>query len=145
MILITTTIGSGENLESTEVAKRATFAEAFRKLGKERGLIVVDMNTVMARELTERKKEGVKGLLLTYDGTHLNGLGNQIMAGEVLRGMGVPDAKIAELRKRWDDYPFAVAMPEVSVNDYIKLKALADKNGKTIDEEVSEVLTRSVK
>ena len=145
VILITTTIGSGENLESTEVAKRATFAEAFRKLGKERGLIVVDMNTVMARELTERKKEGVKGLLLTYDGTHLNGLGNQIMAGEVLRGMGVPDAKIAELRKRWDDYPFAVAMPEVSVNDYIKLKALADKNGKTIDEEVSEVLTRSVK
>jgi len=145
VILITTTVGAGENLESPETLKRQTFAEAFRKLGKERHLIVVDMNTVMTKELAVRSQDGVKGLKLTYDGTHLNGLGNQIMATEILRALGVSESDLAALRKRWDDYPFAVAQPEVSVNDYIKLKALADKNGKTIDEEVSEVLTQSVK
>ena len=143
VILITTTIGAGENLESTETLKRGTFAEAFRQLGKERHLLVVDMNTVMARELTERQKDGVKGLKLTYDGTHLNGLGNQIFAAEILRTLGVPEAQVAASRSRWNDYPFAVGMPELSVNDAIRLKALADKNGKTLEEQVSAVLTNS--
>lgn len=143
VILITTTIGAGENLESPETLKRQTFAEAFTKLGKERNLLVVDMNRVMARELTERKNDGVKGLHLTYDGTHLNGLGNQIFAAEILRTLGVPEPAVAALRQRWDDYPFAVAMPELSVNDWITLKARADKNGITIEEQVSAVLTKS--
>ena len=144
VILITTTIGSGENLESPEVAKRATFAEAFRKLGKERNLIVVDMNAAMAKELAERQKDGFKGLRLTYDGTHLNGLGNQIMAAEILRTLGVAEPDLAALRNRWDDYPFAAGMPELSVSDFIKLKALADKNGKTVEEQAAAILTASV-
>lgn len=145
VILITTSVGAGESLKSPETAKRATFAEAFRKLGRERGLIVADMNAVMTRELTERQKENPRGPWLTYDGTHLNGIGNQIFAAEVLRAMGLSDAQLAELRKRWADYPFAAAQPEVSVNDYLKLKALADRHGKTVEEEISEILTGSVK
>lgn len=143
VVLLTTTIGAGENLESTETLKRGTFAEAFRQLGRERNLRVVDLNTVMARELTERQKDGVKGLKLTYDGTHLNGLGNQIVAAEILRTFGVPEPQVAALRTRWNDYPFAVGMPELSVNAAIRLKALADKNGKTLEEQVSAVLTNS--
>ena len=145
VILMNTTIGAGENLSAPSSLKCLKFCEEFRKLAKERHLILVDLNAVMAKELTERKQDGVKGLKLTYDGTHLNGLGNQIVAAEILKTMGVPDVQIAALRKRWDDYPFAVAMPEVSVNEYVKLKAAADKNGKTIDEQVSEILTNSVK
>jgi len=41
VILITTTIGAGESLQSPETLKRQAFAEAFRTLGKERSLIVV--------------------------------------------------------------------------------------------------------
>lgn len=145
VILMTTTIGAGENLNAPSSLKCLKFCEAFKKLAKERSLILVDLNTVMAKELTERKQDGVKGLKLTYDGTHLNGLGNQIVAAEILKTLGVPEEQIAALRKRWDDYPFAVAMPEVSVNEYVRLKAVADKNGKSIDEYVSEVLTKSVK
>lgn len=145
VILMTTTVGAGENLDAPSSLKCLQFCEAFRKLAKERHLMLVDLNAVMAKELTERKQDGAKGLKLTYDGTHLNGLGNQIIAAEILKTLGVSAVQIAALRKRWDDYPFAVAMPEVSVNEYVKLKAAADKNGKTIDEQVSEILTTSVK
>ncbi|MFA6293622.1 MAG: GDSL-type esterase/lipase family protein [Victivallales bacterium] len=145
VILMNTTIGAGENMESPESLKRLKFCEEFKKLAKERNLLLVDLNTVMSKELTERKNDGVKGLKLTYDGTHLNGLGNQIVAAEILRTLGVSESDIATLRKRWNDYPFAVGMPEVSINDYLKLKAAADKNGKTVDEYVSEILTNSVK
>ena len=145
VILMTTTVGAGENLDAPSSLKCLKFCEEFRKLAKERSLLLVDLNTVMAKELTERKQDGVKGLKLTYDGTHLNGLGNQIVAAEILKTLGVSDVQVAALRKRWNDYPFAVAMPEVSVNEYVKLKTAADKNGKTIDEQVSEILTNSVK
>lgn len=145
VILLTTTIGSGENTESPDSLKRLKFCEAFRKLATERKLILVDLNTVMTRELTERKKDGVKGLKLTYDGTHLNGIGNQIVAAEILRALGVSETDVTALRKRWDDYPFAAGMPDVSVNDYVKLGAAADKAGVTVDEYVSRVLTGSVK
>jgi len=145
VILMTTTVGAGENLSAPSSLKCLKFCEEFRKLAKERHLMLVDLNAVMAKELTERKQDGVKGLKLTYDGTHLNGLGNQIVAAEILKTLGVPEPQIAALRNRWDDYPFAVAMPEVSVNEYVKLKAAADRNGKTIDEQVSEILTKSVK
>ncbi len=145
VILMNTTIGAGENLDCPESLKRLAFCEGFKKLAKERNLLLVDLNSMMAKELMERKNDGVKGLKLTYDGTHLNGLGNQLMAAEILRTLGVSEADVAALRKRWDDYPFAVGMPEVSVNEYVKLKAAADKNGKTVDEQVSEFLTESMK
>ncbi|WPJ97343.1 GDSL-type esterase/lipase family protein [Coraliomargarita algicola] len=141
VILITTTIGSGENLDSPETAKRKTFAEAFKQLGQERGLIVVDMNTVMARELRKRQFEGIQGLKLTYDGTHLNGLGNQIMAAEILRALGVAESDLAELRAKWNDYPFAVAQPKISLRDYAKMKLLAEENGLSVEAQVSKVLT----
>jgi lysophospholipase L1-like esterase len=145
VILMTTTVGAGENLSAPSSLKCLKFCEAFKKLAKERNLLLVDLNAVVAKELEERKQDGEKGLKLTYDGTHLNGLGNQIVAAEILKTLGVSEPQLAALRKRWDDYPFAVAMPEVSVNEYVKLKAAADKNGKSIDEHVSEVLTNSVK
>jgi lysophospholipase L1-like esterase len=145
VILMTTTVGAGENLDAPSSLKCLKFCEEFKKLAKERHLLLVDLNTVMAKELAARKQDGVKGLKLTYDGTHLNGLGNQIVAAEILRTLGVSDTHIAALRKRWDDYPFAVAMPEVSVNEYVKLKAAADKSGRSIDEQVSWILTQSMK
>lgn len=145
VILLTTTIGAGENLDAPSSLKCLKFCEEFRKLAKARNLILVDLNAMMTQELTSRKQDGLKELKLTYDGTHLNGLGNQLVAAEILKTMGVPSAQVASLRKRWKGYPGAVAMPVVSVNEYVKLKAVADKNGKTIDEQVSEILTLSVK
>jgi len=145
VILLNTTLGDGENLTSPETLKRLRFCEEFKKLATERHLILVDLNTAMVKAVTELSKDGTKGLKLTYDGTHLNGLGNQIIAGEILRALGVPKATLATLHKRWDDYPFSQGRPTASVNDYLKLKAAADKNGKSVDEEASAILTNCAK
>ena len=143
VILLNTTISDGENLESPGCLIRLKYCEEFQKLAHSRNLLLVDLNTMMAGELIARKKDGVKGLKLTYDGTHLNGAGNQLVAAEILKSLGVSESDVAALRKRWADYPSAVGMPEVTINDYVKLKAAADKNGKTIEEQASEILTKS--
>lgn len=145
VILMTSTVGAGENLEAPSSLKCLKFCEEFRKLTEERHLMLVDLNTVMAKDLTERKQDGVKGLKLTYDGTHLNGLGNQIVAAEILKTLGVSDEQIAALREPWNDYPFAVAMPEVSANTYAKLKTAAKTAGKDVGSYITEVLRESVK
>ena len=145
VILLTTTIGSGESLGAPDSLKILKFCEEFRNLAKARNLILVDLNTMMAKELTARKQDGVKGLKLTFDGTHLNGLGNQIIAAEILRTLGVSEPDLTTLRKRWEDYSSAVGTPEVSINEYLKLKAVAAKSGQSVEELVSAILTNSVK
>jgi len=145
VILMNTTISAAEKLDCSDSLKRLQFCEEFKELAKKRNLILVNLNTAMTRELIKRRQDGVNGPILLSDGVHLNGLGNQIVAAEILRTLGVSEPDLAALRKRWDNYPFAVAKPIVSVGDYIKLKALAEKNGMTIDEQVSEILTANVK
>ena len=129
---------------SPETLKHLKFCEEFKKLTARRHLILVDLNTTLVNAVTELNN-GAKGLKLTFDGTHLNGLGNQIVAKEILRALGVSKRNLAALRKRWDDYPFAVGRPQITVRDYLKLKTLAERNGKTVDQQVSEILTNCVK
>jgi len=144
VILMTTTIGGGENLESKSSLERLHYCYEFKKLAKEKGLILVDLNAMMSNALLAiREREPAKGLKLTFDGTHLNGLGNQLIATEILRTLNVPEQTLAELTTQWHDYPFAEGMAKVSINTYLKLKAAAEKKGVTVDEFAAEKLTES--
>lgn len=145
VILMNTTIAAQENLDCDDSRKRLQYCEEFKKLAAERNLILVDLNTALTRELLERRKDDPKGPIILCDGTHPNGLGYQIIAAEILHALGVSESDIAALRKRWDDYPFAVAKPIVAVGDLLKLNARAAKNGKTVEDQISEILTNSVK
>jgi len=144
VILMTTTASDSEKPATPDGQKRLQFCEEFRRLARARNLPLVDLRAVMDKELAERNPEG-KGLCLTYDGTHLNGLGNQIVAAEILRTMGVSDADIAVLRQRWNEYPFAVGQPAVSINVYKKLQEAAAQKGQSVDQMASSLLTDSVK
>lgn len=142
VILMTTTIGAGEDWKSKSktTKKCLEYCEEFRKLAKERNLILVDLNTMMRKELAALSKDAEKGLKISFDGTHFNGLGNQLIAAEILRTLEVPENDISKLRKRWNTYPKSVGMPKISVNDYLKLKKMADLRKKTFDSFVSELL-----
>ena len=144
VILLNTTIGAGENLNHPSNLKRLKYCQEFEKLAEEKGLILVDLNGAMTRALERLEQDGGAGLKLTHDGTHLNGLGNQIVATEILRTLGVSETDIEILQNRWDDYPFAVAMPEVSVRTYIALDRMAKQENKPIDAIVSQILTQSL-
>jgi lysophospholipase L1-like esterase len=145
VILMNTTIGAGENLTAKSSLKRLTFCEEFKKLADKENLLLVDLNSAMTREIKQRREDAQKGKALTFDGTHLNGLGNQIVAEEILRKLGVSEADLATLRKRWSDYPEAVGMPKVSLKTYLALQAGAAKNGRSVRAHAGDILTNSVK
>lgn len=144
VILMTTTIGSGENLNSESTLQGLQYCQEFKKLAKEKGLILVDLNTMMAQALVAiKEKDPTPGLKLTFDGTHLNGYGNQLIATEILKTLNVPEQTLAKLTTQWHTYPSAEGMAPVSINTYLKLKAAADKKGVTVDEFAAEKLTES--
>jgi lysophospholipase L1-like esterase len=145
VVLLNTTVGAGENLTAKSSLKRLTFCEEFKKLADKEHLLLVDLNTAMTREIKQRLQDGQKGKTLTFDGTHLNGLGNQIVAEEILRTLGVSEADLATLRKRWADYPAAIGMPKVSLKTYLALQAGADKSGQSVRDHAGDILTNSVK
>jgi len=145
VILLNTTIGAGEDLGAADTIKRAQFCGEFKKLAEAKNLPLVDLNAAMTHELQKRQAAGYKGLQLTYDGTHLNGVGNQIVAEEVLRTMGVPDSDLTAAVARWQSYPSAVGMPTVSINDFLRLKMDAKKRGLSVETLAAEILTSCAK
>ena len=65
VILLTTTIGAGENIECPSSQERLEYVNSFRKLAKEKGLILVDLNKKMTETILEiRKTDPTKGLIV---------------------------------------------------------------------------------
>jgi lysophospholipase L1-like esterase len=141
VILMNTTVGALQNPSVPTTPKRIQYCDEFRKLAEARHLPLVDLYAATNGYLEEHKNEGEKGLKISVDGTHPNGLGNQIIATAILRTLGVSEKDLAVLSERWKDNPSAVAMPELSISDYLKLSAIAEKNHKTPDEQVTAILS----
>jgi len=88
-----------ENLQSRENAKLADYNRALRALAKRYGALFIDLNTAFHEAIAAyRRKTGRTDNLLTTDGVHMNPAGNRLMAYTILRGLGVPEKEIADLR-----------------------------------------------
>ncbi len=72
----------------------ALYVNAMRELSVEKKCGFVDLHQMFLDALA-KKPADMKGNWLTGDGVHMKPLGNAIMAVAALRGMGVPDDKIA--------------------------------------------------
>lgn len=81
--------------------KLIPYNDFLRQLAKERKLPLADINLAMQKAIQCPRLKDVRGPKVTYDGVHMNGRGNIMMALEVLRAMNV-DAKILKaLEKEW--------------------------------------------
>ena len=81
--------------------KLIPYNDFLRNLAKERKLPLADINLAMQKAINCPRLKDIKGPKVTYDGVHMNGRGNIMMALEVLRAMNV-DAKILKtLEKEW--------------------------------------------
>jgi lysophospholipase L1-like esterase len=79
---------------ATEGNKRLVmYVQAEREIAAETKCGLVDLHAMFLAAL--QPKPNVRKPKLTGDGVHMNPLGDAIMAAGVLRGLGVPDAKIA--------------------------------------------------
>lgn len=88
-----------ENLASPENARLDAYVAEMRAIAKERGCGFVDLNSAF-KELVRayQKRAGHTSNLLTTDGVHMNPAGNRVMAYGILRGLGVPEKDIADLK-----------------------------------------------
>lgn len=88
-----------ENLSGPENAKLDTYVAEMRSIAKERGCLFVDLNSAF-KDLVRayQKRAGRTSNLLTTDGVHMNAAGNRVMAYGILRGLGVPNRDLAELK-----------------------------------------------
>ena len=107
-------------------------------LAKQRNLPLADLNADMQAAVTQARKEtGLTANLLTVDGVHMNGIGNEMMAAGILPELGLTSSEVAQARDLWLDLPGGMTLApraDVSVRQYLQLRALASKQGLTPDQ-----------
>ena len=99
VILLTPTV-IGEGPAESANKRLRIYVEAEKQIARDRKCTLVDLHrmfmTVLARRPADVKD---KQKWLTSDGVHMNPLGDALMAIGVLRGLGVPDQRIAHAEK----------------------------------------------
>jgi acyl-CoA thioesterase-1 len=88
-----------EDLSSAENKRLSGYIAAMRELASKHRCLFIDMNAPFHRVIAARRKQtGATDNYLTTDGVHMNPLGNRLMAYTLLRGLGVPDRQLSDLK-----------------------------------------------
>jgi lysophospholipase L1-like esterase len=138
-----------EDPAAPDNVKLAGYNDFLRQFAAQRHLPFADLNADMraavAREKTAMPK--LHGNVLTVDGVHMNGLGNEMMAAGVLKAMGCSDAQIAQEKAKWVDLPDGAPVQiktAISVRQYQSLQAAAAAESKSVEELLAPDLARDV-
>jgi acyl-CoA thioesterase-1 len=96
VVLVTPTL-IHENPSTAENQRLRSYLTALNELARKHGCALVDLNGVMTEVIVAyRRAAGPHRNVLTTDGVHMNAAGNQLMAWQILRGMGVPEMALAK-------------------------------------------------
>ena len=93
------------------------YNEFIRKFAKEKGLPLADVWTEMKNRLVAYRAEhpslppNAPPLLTVADGTHMNQLGNQVIAECVLGAFGVTSNQLTRAKQTWPPIPLPSAAP----------------------------------
>jgi acyl-CoA thioesterase-1 len=84
-----------EDLNSAENKKAEAYNAALRDIARREHAVYVDYQGVFRKLVTDyRDKTGGRDNLLTVDGVHMNGAGNEVMAHTLLSALGIsPEAQ----------------------------------------------------
>lgn len=128
--------------------KLATYIDILHSIAQEKHLLVAELNAGMQTALAKQHADApqAKGNLLTIDGVHMNGLGDQIMAIGVLKAFGLTDAQVAEAREKWMDMPNTMEISgkaAVTMREYFHLQSLATSQNHSIEDLESDLLKKN--
>lgn len=98
VVLLTATVIK-ENLAGEENARLAPYNEFLRKLAKDKGLALADLNALFQERIKAANQPGKN--VFTSDGVHMNSEGNQLMAKGVLGALGFEAAQIKKAEEAW--------------------------------------------
>jgi lysophospholipase L1-like esterase len=148
VVILTATMIT-EDAATPDNVKLAGYNDFLRQLATERHLPLADLNAAMQAELAQKKAAlpNLRGNLLTVDGVHMNGLGNEMMAGGVLKAFGCSDDQVAQEKAKWMDLPGAAPVQvktTVSVRQYLSLQAAAAAESKTVEDMFGTELAKIV-
>lgn len=88
-----------ENLESPENERLAGYNKTLKELAAKHGCLFIDLNTPFHQTVRAYQKHAGSAVnLLTSDGVHMNAAGNQLMAFTIMKGLGVPEKELWEVR-----------------------------------------------
>lgn len=138
VILLTPTMIGEDKPDAPANKMLDTYVDFIRSFAKERNLPLADESAAMHAAYPEQAALAPKlkePLILTKDGVHPNGLGNEIMAATLLKAMGFTDEQIAQAREMWLDLPESVKVADhvfVSVRQYLKLREIANSQDRSV-------------
>ena len=137
-----------ENAKNTANIKLAAYNDFLRKLAKEKNCVLVDLSKDMQDQIAAIKKKYPKfksGNALTYDGVHMNPMGNMMMANGVLKGFGLNDAQIAKASAKWMNSSWTYrGFITFKVKDYIKFSDKSFAEGKDVSANIRDIVTREI-
>lgn len=149
-ILLMTSIMNGEDPANPFNQKMVPYNDAMRAVAKEKGLPLADVNADMQAAITQTRQQlnlATPGNLLTNDPTHVNGLGQEMIATSILKAFGFTDPQIAQARDIWLDMPGGmdlVPRGSISVRQYLRLRELAAAQGLSVNDLLAQTLEKDV-
>lgn len=148
VVILTATMIT-EDQTTANNQKLVAYNDFLRALAAKDHLPLADLNAEMQAELAKQKAgtPGLKGNILTVDGVHMNGLGNEMMAVGVLKAFGFTDAQLAQAKESWMDLPGAMTLTvkaPVTVRQYLQLRTMAAGMGQTPEDTLSGDLAKDV-
>lgn len=108
MILTSTMIKEAQTNELNQ--KLIPYNDFLRTLAAEKKCLLADLNAEMQAAIAKAGPEK-KGNLLTGDGVHMNGAGNEMMALGVLKAFGLSEDQLQKAQKSWAEIVLP-AVPE---------------------------------
>ena len=137
-----------ENAKNPANIKLAGYNAFLRQLAKEKNCVLVDLSKDMQDQIAAIKKKYPKfksGNALTYDGVHMNPMGNMMMANGVLKGFGLTDAQIAKASAKWMNSAWTYrGFITFKVKDYIKFSEKTFAEGKDVSAYIRDIVTREI-
>ncbi len=145
-IMLVTPSMRGENPDGRENIRLRELGAFLREESGKRKCLLADWNKAEQELIAARSS--IRGLKATIDGVHLDGYGNRALAAVILQTFGIPEEKIAELRREWDRIPSMMPIAnawynpqyKVTIPDYEVLYRAAEKRGTGVNELVKEII-----
>ena len=150
-----------EELDAENNQKLAPYNEFLRTLAHDRKAPLADLYGMFATAIKATPNTtGKAGRLLTSDGVHMNGKGDQLMARGVLQAFGLDAAQMQKAESAWSDMPgggsvrarFDVgqgksfqATHKLTMRQRDALVAQSQKEGKALDAVLNAAYAEDVK
>ena len=138
-----------ENPLAKNNQKLIAYNDFLRQLAKEKKCVLVDLNKDMQELVASVKKKypNFKGhCIATYDGVHMNPIGNMMMARGILKAFGLTDAQIAKSETEWKKkvYTFPGSI-RFKISDFVKFSEKAFAAGTDVAGYIQKLVNNDLK